>query len=44
MTDKEILERLCAMLNGITKKFGVTLAVVEIKGTIYFFPQLSSSD
>ena len=38
--DEEQLKKLCEQLNEITKNQSITLKVIEIKGTIYFFPQL----
>jgi hypothetical protein len=40
--DEEQLKILCEHLNEITKKQNVTLKIIEIKGTIYYFPQFES--
>ena len=40
ITDKDILHALCDKLDKITRKFGVRIRIIEIKGTIYFFPEL----
>jgi hypothetical protein len=44
MTDKEILEKLLKELNEVAKKTGVKIEIVEIKGTIYYFPKLPPKD
>lgn len=42
-TDKEILAELCKKLNEVTKKEGVELRVIEIKGTTFFLPRLPAA-
>lgn len=42
--DKATLTKLCNKLRTLTKKQGIDLKVIEIKDTIYFFPQLPARD
>ena len=40
VSDKDCLQALCQKLNVVARLQGIELRLVEIKGTVYFFPQL----